>query len=395
MMSSSWIREANYVEKKFLEQLEAQGWKTLVIADKENKLRTQNALLGRSSFKEVLLKEKLFRAIKKINGSWLRDEQIDEVIATLANVNEGSLFENNLVSTALLLENTSVDINYETEAKSPTVKYIDFENVENNDFLAVSQFMVDGAATIIPDITLFVNGIPLVVVECKAPDITDPTAEAVNQLKRYMNTRGTQQREGASKLFHTNAFVVTSSRTEAKSGTISSNLEHFLSWRDPYPQSLSEFGDDEQDILIAGMLAQQNLLEILRDFTIVMGSGRKRIKVVCRYQQYRAVKKSIKRILEAKSAKERSGVIWHTQGSGKSLTMVFLIKHSRMLEAMQNYKIVLIVDRSDLEEQLEETAALTGEKILVASSANDLKKKLSNDVSDITMTMMQKFSDDI
>jgi len=395
MMSSSWIREANYVEKKFLEQLADQGWKTLVIADKENKLRTQNALLGRSSFKEVLLQERLFSAIKKINGSWLRDEQIDEVIATLANVNEGSLFENNLASTALLLENTSVDINYETEAKSPTVKYIDFENIENNDFLAVSQFMVDGAETIIPDITLFVNGIPLVVVECKAPDITDPTAQAVNQLKRYMNARGTQQSEGASRLFHTNAFVVTSSRTEAKSGTISSNLEHFLSWRDPYPKSLSEFGDDEQDILIAGMLAQQNLLEILRDFTIVMGSGRKRIKVVCRYQQYRAVKKSIQRILEAKSAKERSGVIWHTQGSGKSLTMVFLIKHSRMLESMQNYKIVLIVDRSDLEEQLEETAALTGEKISVASSANDLKKKLSNDVSDITMTMMQKFSDNI
>ncbi|MFK5937905.1 MAG: type I restriction endonuclease subunit R [Sulfurimonas sp.] len=394
-MSSSWIREANYVEKKFLEQLEAQGWETLVVADKENKLRTQKALLGRSSFKEVLLKDRLFSAIKKINGSWLRDEQIDEVIATLANVNEGSLFENNLASTALLVENTSVDINYETEAKSPTVRYIDFENVENNDFLAVSQFMVDGAETIIPDITLFVNGIPLVVVECKAPDITDPTAEAVNQLKRYMNTRATEQSEGASRLFYTNAFVVTSSRTEAKSGTISSNLEHFLSWRDPYPKSLSEFGDDEQDILIAGMLAQQNFLEILRDFTIVMGSGRKRIKVVCRYQQYRAVKKSIKRILEAKSAKERSGVIWHTQGSGKSLTMVFLIKHSRTLEAMQNYKIVLIVDRSDLEEQLEETAALTGEKILVASSANDLKKKLSNDVSDITMTMMQKFSDDI
>ena len=83
-MSSSWIREANYVEKQFLEQLTAQGWKTLVIADKENKLRTQNALLGRSSFKEVLLKERLFSAIKKINGSWLRDEQIDEVIATLA-----------------------------------------------------------------------------------------------------------------------------------------------------------------------------------------------------------------------------------------------------------------------------------------------------------------------
>ena len=391
---SSWIREAHYVEEKFLEQLKALGWETLVVQESDNKHRTDKALLNRTSFKEVLLKDKLSSAIKRINGSWLKDEQVKEVIATLENINKSSLFENNLACSELLLENTSVDLNHDTGAKSPTVRYIDFDNVENNEFLAISQFMVDGAQTIIPDITLFVNGIPLVVVECKAPDITDPMAEAVNQLKRYMNTRGTEQAEGASKLFNTNAFVVTSSRTQAKSGTISSKLEHYLSWKDPYPESLEKFGSDEQDILVAGMLCKQNLLEIMRDFTIVMGSGRKRVKVVCRYQQYRAVKKTIKRIVEAKSAKERNGVIWHTQGSGKSLTMVFLIKHSRHQKEMQNYKILFIVDRSDLEEQLEDTATLTGEKISVAISANDLKKKLSNDVSDITMTMMQKFNDD-
>ena len=367
---------------------------TLVVADSDNKHRTDKALLNRSSFKEVLLKDKLSSAIKRINGLWLTDEQIKEVIATLENINKSSLFENNLASTELLLENTSVDTNHETGAKSPTVRYIDFDHVENNEFLAISQFMVDGAQTIIPDITLFVNGIPLVVVECKAPDITDPMAEAVNQLKRYMNTRGTEQAEGASKLFSTNAFVIVTSRTQAKSGTISSKLEHYLSWKDPYPKSIEQFGADEQDILVAGMLCMENLLEIVRDFTIVMGSGRKRVKVVCRYQQYRAVKKTIKRIVEAEHHEERNGVIWHTQGSGKSLTMVFLIKHSRHKKEMQNYKILFIVDRSDLEEQLEDTATLTGEKISVAISANDLKKKLSNDVSDITMTMMQKFNDD-
>lgn len=392
---SSWIREAQYVEEKFLEQLGTLGWETMVVNDQDNKNRTENALLGRSSFKEVLLKDQLFSALQRINGTWLQEEQLHEVIATLVNINKGSLFENNLASTELLLENTSVDINHQTGAKSPTVKYIDFENIENNRFLAVSQFMVDGAETIIPDITLFVNGIPLVVVECKAPDITDPMHEAVKQLKRYMNARGTEQSEGASRLFNTNAFVVSTSRTQAKSGTISSKLEHYLSWKDPYPQSLDAFGSDEQDILVAGMLSRENLLEIMRDFTVVMGSGRKRVKIVCRYQQYRAVKKTIKRILEAKSVQERNGVIWHTQGSGKSLTMVFLIKHSRQIQQMQDYKILFIVDRSDLEEQLEETAALSGEKISVAMSANDLKKKLSNDVSDITMTMMQKFTDDI
>ncbi|MFK5936774.1 MAG: type I restriction endonuclease [Sulfurimonas sp.] len=197
---SNWIREAKYVEDKFLEQLKVLGWNTLVINDNDNKRRTDIALLERSSFKEVILKDRLASAIQDINGKWLNNEQVNEVIASLVNINETSLFENNLASTTLLLENSSVDINHDNGAKSPTVKYIDFENIENNDFLAVSQFMVDGAETIIPDITLFINGIPLVVIECKAPDITDPMNEAVNQLKRYMNSRGTEQSEGASKL---------------------------------------------------------------------------------------------------------------------------------------------------------------------------------------------------
>ncbi len=390
---SSWIREAAYVEEKFLEQLESLGWDTLTIADNDNKHRTAEALQGRDSFKDVILEDILSEAIVKINGDWLKEEQVKEVIATLKNINHSSLFENNLASTALLIENTSVDVNHATGAKSPTVKYIDFENISNNHFLAVSQFMVDGAQTIIPDITLFVNGIPLVVIECKAPDVTDPIHEGVNQLKRYMNTRGTQLSEGASKLFHTNAFVVVSARTQAKSGTISSNLEHYLSWKDPYPKTLSEFGKDEQDILVAGMLAPTNLLEIMRDFTVVMGSGRKRVKIVCRYQQYRAVKKTVKRIMQANTPQERNGVIWHTQGSGKSLTMVFLIRHLRSIKELQEYKILFIVDRSDLQEQLEETATLIGEKIDTALNGKDLKKKLSNDVSNINMTMMQKFND--
>jgi type I restriction enzyme, R subunit len=392
-MMSSWIREAAYVEDKFLEQLKSLGWTPKVIDDHDNKHRTDKALLGRQNFKDVILEDVLKASLLKINGDWLRDDQINEVINTLKNINHSTLFENNLACRELLLENTSVDINQQTGAKSPTVKYIDFENIENNDFLAISQFMVDGAQTIIPDITLFVNGIPLVVIECKAPDITDPMHEGVNQLKRYMNTRGTEQSEGAQKLFNTNAFVVVSCRTQAKSGTISSNLEHFLSWKDPYPKDLSEFGKDEQDILVAGMLNPINLLEIMRDFTVVMGSGKKMVKIVCRYQQYRAVKKTVKRIIEAKTFEERNGVIWHTQGSGKSLTMVFLIKHSRSIKELQDYKILFIVDRSDLQEQLEETATLIGEEILIASNGNDLKKKLSNDVSNINMTMMQKFSD--
>ncbi|MBA1421541.1 MAG: hypothetical protein FAF03_12120 [Epsilonproteobacteria bacterium] len=130
---SNWIREAKYVEEKFLEELYALKWDIHVIDDSDNKYRTDKALLGRTSFKEVLLTDRLTSAIRRINGSWLKDEQVKEVISTLSNINETSLFENNLSTTQLLIENTSVDLNHDTGAKSPTVKYLDFETGDNHD----------------------------------------------------------------------------------------------------------------------------------------------------------------------------------------------------------------------------------------------------------------------
>lgn len=391
---SQWIREEAFVENHLLELLDKLGWTVHKVEDIDNKNRTEKALLGRRSFREALLNDRLEASIRRINGDWLSVEQVREVIATLERSGGGSLLESNEAATKLLLENTSVDTDMTTGRKSPTVRYIDFENPENNDFYAVSQFLIEGAETIIPDIVLFVNGIPLVVIECKAPDITDPIDEAVKQLRRYSDSRDTQIREGAKQLFVTNALLIATCRTHARVGTISSTLEHFLGWKDPYPYTLAESGSDEQSIMAHGLLSPRNFLEILQSFIIVMGSGRKRVKIACRYQQYRAVKKTIQRVIEGHNTQERSGVVWHTQGSGKSLTMVFLIRYSRTLKTMENYKIVFVVDRTDLEDQLAETASLTGEKIQTVESAKALKKMLSNDTSDIIMTMMQKFNDD-
>lgn len=391
---SQWIREEAFVEDNLLELLEKLGWTTHRVDDLDNKHRTQSALLGRSSFKEALSRERLKESLIRINGEWLTDEHLHEVVSTLERSGSGSLLESNEAATKLLLENTSVDLNPISGKKSPTVRYIDFENPENNDFYAVSQFLIEGAETIIPDLVLFVNGIPLVVIECKAPDVTDPIDEAVKQMRRYADTRGTEIREGAKQLFVTNALLIATCRTQARVGTISSSLEHFLGWKDPYPYTLEQSGSDEQSIMAHGMLSPANLLEIIQSFVVVMGSGRRRVKIACRYQQYRAVKKTIERVVNNSKTDDRSGVVWHTQGSGKSLTMVFLIRYSRTLPSMQNYKIVFVVDRTDLQDQLEETAALTGEKIVTADSAKKLKTILSNDTSDIIMTMMQKFNDD-
>lgn len=294
---SQWIREEAFVEDNLLELLEKLGWTTHRVDDLNNKHRNEEALLGRSSFKEAILRERLKDSLVRINGEWLTDEHLYEVISTLERSGSGSLLESNEAATKLLLENTSVDLNPITGQKSPTVRYINFEKPENNDFFVVSQFLIEGAETIIPDLVLFVNGIPLVVIECKAPDVTDPIDEAVKQMRRYADTRGTETREGAKQLFVTNALLIATCRTHARVGTISSSLEHFLGWKDPYPYSLEESGSDEQAIMAHGVLSPRNLLEIVQSFVSVMGSGRKRVKIACRYQQYRAVKKTIERVV--------------------------------------------------------------------------------------------------
>lgn len=182
---SQWIREEAFVEDNLLELLKKLGWTTHRVDDLYNKHRNEEALLGRSSFKEAILRARLKESLSRINGDWLTDEHLHEVVSTLERSGSGSLLESNEAATKLLLENTSVDLNPITGQKSPTVRYIDFENPENNDFFVVSQFLIEGAETIVPDLVLFVNGIPLVVIECKAPDVTDPIDEAVKQMRRY------------------------------------------------------------------------------------------------------------------------------------------------------------------------------------------------------------------
>jgi len=165
---------------------------------------------------------------------------------------------------------------------------------------------------IIPDIVLFVNGIPLIVVECKkgGPTCANPMAEAFEQLQRYMNKREeTQQqglKEGEPRLFHCNLLVVRASRVEADYGTITSGEEHFFPWKTQWPES-DETAEvmDQQEQLIKGMLNKPNLLRILRTSSVFMGTdGGLRIKVVCRYQQFRAANRIVERL--------RSGVVWHT-----------------------------------------------------------------------------------
>ena len=299
----------------------------------------------------------------------------------------------------LLLENTSVQENRKTGEKSPTVKFIDFRNPENNSFIVISQFKVNIPGTekhIIPDIVLFVNGLPLVVVECKSPATSDPINEAITQLMRYSNRRETK--EGNEKLFWYNLFMIATSNQVAKYGTITSDYEHFYEWKDPYPYSLSDISQDKtitsQDLLVQGMLSKNNLLDILHIFTLFVEDPKGGIKKVApRYQQFRAVKKIVKRVKEGKTPEEKGGIVWHTQGSGKSLTMMQTVRAFYHDPELSNFKIVFVTDREHLEKQLKETSKSVGYTINHAYNIEKLKELLKTNTPDLIMAMIHKFQE--
>ncbi|MGE1048013.1 type I restriction endonuclease subunit R [Bacillus sp. GMs2/1] len=401
--------EYNHVEKPFLEQLKILGWNENENEVIELKMQQEPSESYRNSFSEVVLQPKLRTSLKKINP-FLTENQIDEVVRKITLFDKNSLIENNKKVLDLLLENTTVARNELTGELSPTVKYIDFQNIKNNIFTAISQFKVQVIGTehyIIPDIVLFINGLPVVVVEAKSSKVKEPIPEAIDQLLRYSEQRNATG-EGNQQLFYYNQFLITTCRTEAKFGTITTRIEkHFYRWTDPYPRTLNDIehgksSPNDQQRLVAGMLDHRNLLDIIQVFTVFKTNDKgKRIKVVGRYQQFRAVKLAVKRLIEGKNKIDRGGIIWHTQGSGKSLTMMFLVREMKLEPKLQSWKIVLVTDRTQLEEQLADTGKSVGFTIKTAEyidpkvnpDGKSLKELLSNDNSDLIMAMIHKFQE--
>lgn len=405
--------EDNQVERPFIEQLKGLGWSFLA-GDK-----SLPAVTERKTFREVLLKDRLRSAIRKINAddagdSWVDDAAINRAILELESIGKsgGELMEINEATTKLLWTGTATE--GPDGGRGKPVHFIDYDHPENNDFLVVNQFRVDpphaidGHGHIIPDLVLFVNGIPLVVIECKSPKLTDPMDQAVTQLLRYSGQREEiDGLEGAPRLFHTNQILVAASVFRARAGTICAKGKHFLAWRDTVPRSMDDVAKElrvkklsEQQQLIAGMLPPTHVIDLLRNFTAFEVIGGKKVKIVARYQQFRAVRKAVERLQtgaprdpESPKPDGRSGVIWHTQGSGKSLTMVFLVRKMRTLPDLRAFKVVMVTDRTSLQKQLSGTAELTGETVRVAESIKDVKRILVEPGPDLVFAMLQKYQE--
>lgn len=402
--------EKTYVEIPFIEQLEGMGWDHI-----EGDIDVPY-LTERDSFRDVLLTARLRKTIKKINlddegKPWLDDDRINEVVGRLERISAPKLLEANKEAYDLIVQGFEVAGDpARHDGREKGVAVIDFEYPERNDFLAINQFRVDvpgGKTFITPDIVLFVNGIPLVVVECKSPRISNPMEEGINQLLRYSNQRPeVEEDEGCERLFYYNQFLVSTFRQGARAATVGAGYEHYMEWKDTSPVPMSEvaahLGKDKlnsQETLVAGMLQREHLLDIIRNFILFDQVERRQVKLVCRYQQFRAVHKAIYRLRTGETRKEhgdadqRGGIIWHTQGSGKSFSMVFLVRKMRTLPDLKSFKVVMITDRINLEGQLKGTAALTGETVYRAENKNDLAGLMKEDSSNIVFAMVQKYQD--
>ncbi|MBS1854932.1 MAG: type I restriction endonuclease subunit R [Acidobacteria bacterium] len=403
------MSEYFHVEKPFLDQLGALGW--TVVDQGHGIIPSAPAASLRTSFREWLLPQVFCAAVRALNRTadgqeWLTERQIEDLRDQIVRHPGLTLLEANEAVQRLLFK-AQVDVNEVTGEPDPVVQLIDFAHPERNVFHAINQFRIDTPgcvkSCIIPDIVLFVNGIPLVVVEAKIgdPNTANPIYEAFVQLLRYRNarpeTKAAGLREGEPRLFSSNLLLIRTCGEQAEFGTITSGHEHFYAWRDIWPESRRKYApplgiEREQERLIQGLLAPDTLLDVLRTCSVFMDTDSgKRVKVVCRYQQYRAAKRIFERLRTGKTPEQRSGVIWHTQGSGKSLTMVFVARMLRASCDLADFKIVMVNDRIDLEDQLSGTARLIGGKVNVIETTSDLRLHLGTGASDVNMVMVHKF----
>ena len=384
--------EYDKVEAPAIEQLKALGWQYIHGSELSPETSSE-----RKYFREVVLESRLQESIKRINP-WINDENLRKVTRDILLPKTATLLEANQSIWESLVSYLSVEQDLGHGRRGQTVKLIDFDNIDNNEFLCVNQFKVSGInQNIIPDIILFVNGLPLAVIECKSPYITNPMEAGINQLLRYANRRHPHEDEGAERLFWYNQIMVSTHRDEARAGTISSLMEHYLEWKDPYPLRVDDIGEkpNSQEVLIAGLFDRKNFLDLVQNFTLFEPMDGKVIKKIARYQQFRAVHKTMERIKTGTTKRERGGVIWHTQGSGKSLTMVFLAVKMRRDAELKEYKLVFITDRIQLDGQLTATFKRTqGETVFRAKNSADLQELLKKDSSDLITAMMQKFQED-
>lgn len=338
----------------------------------------------RESINEVILEDRLRQSLLKINP-WLQDNTLEKVVRKLKNIQASTLMEANQIVFDFITKKDSITEKPTPEAKPQPVFIIDYENIENNDFLIVNQMKYNGIhKNSIPDIVVYINGLPIAIIEAKSPKVS--ITDAISDLGYYQ--------ENSQKLFYYNQICVGMNKGKALYGTIGSQFAHYSKYK---LEDLTELEllvervPTAQDILIYSLFKKEMLLDIIRNFTIFEIDQGRTIKKLPRYQQLRAVNK----ILDRLKTENKGGVVWHTQGSGKSITMVYLATKLRREEAgFDNPTIIVVTDRIDLDNQISSTFRRTGfSNPIQAVSISNLKELLKDSYGKTLMTTIHKFQE--
>ncbi|MBN2863892.1 MAG: type I restriction endonuclease subunit R [Bacteroidales bacterium] len=382
----------------------------------------------RQSFEEVVLLGRLHSAVQKINPA-IPPNAREDAVKQLLRINSPELLNNNETFHRMLTEGITVQYQQSGHERGDLVWLIDFENPESNEFLVVNQFaVIENHVNKRPDVILFINGLPVVVIELKnAADENASATSAFKQLQTYKAAIPT--------LFTYNAFLVISDGLEAKAGTISSGMSRFMAWKTSDGEKEASSTVSQMKTLIEGMLNKATLLDLIRHFIVfeehtrldqTTGLNQKqKVKKLAAYHQYYAVNKAVNSTMRASGYSQKrgsyhsiaaespeshglysvqkqpvgdrkGGVVWHTQGSGKSLSMVFYT--GKIVLAMENPTVVVITDRNDLDDQLFDTFAASKQLLrqdpVQAENRDRLKELLKVASGGVIFTTIQKFQPD-
>ena len=351
----------------------------------------------RVTFSDVVLENLLRDKLLEINPQ-IKPNLIDDAIKKLLRTSSDELLADNELIHKYITQGIKVEYTRDGATRGEIVKLIDFDNPSNNDFTVMNQFtIIENDNNKRPDLIIFVNGLPLVVIELKnATDENATIKSAFDQIRTYKAT--------IPSLFRYNTICVISDGLEAKAGTISADISRFMTWKSSDGIAESSKLVPQLETLILGMLNPITLLDLIKNF-IVFETDKKQdekgqtqvfiIKKLAAYHQYYAVNKALERTLQAshKDGDKKGGVVWHTQGSGKSLSMVFYT--GKAVLALNNPTIVVITDRNDLDDQLFDTFAasksLLRQTPVQANTREDLKRLLKVESGGIVFTTIQKF----
>lgn len=345
----------------------------------------------RANFNQVLLLDQLRDAIARLNPSVPLVAR-EDALAQVVNLDTPAQLSANRAFHRLLVNGVPVQYQRDGETVGDFVRLVDFEDPAANEWLAINQFTIKGPKhTRRPDIILFVNGLPLVVLELKNPaDVHADIWKAFDQLQTY--------KEQIPDLFQYNEIMIASDGSEARMGSLSADAERFMQWRTVDGVNLDPYGEfGELETMVRGILTPAMLLDYLRFFVLFEDDGRL-VKKIAGYHQFHAVRAAIEQVVLASrpDGSHKGGVVWHTQGSGKSITMTCFAARVMRDAAMENPTIVVITDRNDLDGQLFGVFSLSQdllrEQPVQASSRGDLRDKLGNRPSGgIVFTTIQKF----